>query len=89
MMNIISNHNLVIREQVRFPKSKKRRIQKKWTKDPRNWRTRPDTAIYRINDPWRGEVLIGHPATAARIRAMFAAEPRGLGLGLGFEGVLY
>lgn len=27
------------REQFRFPKSKKRRIRKKWAKDPRNWRS--------------------------------------------------
>jgi hypothetical protein len=27
-----------VRRQVRFPRSKKRRIRKKWAKDPRNWR---------------------------------------------------
>ena len=28
-------------EQFRFPRSKRRRIRKKWRKDPRNWRTTP------------------------------------------------
>ena len=30
------------REQVRFPRSKRKRIRKKWRKDPRNWRTTYD-----------------------------------------------
>lgn len=29
---------LTVRRQFRFPRSKKKRIQKKWRKDPRNWR---------------------------------------------------
>ena len=40
-MNVIVSHNLNDREhrQVRFPRSKRRRIRKKWSKNPRNWRT--------------------------------------------------
>lgn len=37
---------LVRRRQVCFPRSKRRRIQKKWRKDPKNWITEPDPHVY-------------------------------------------
>ena len=33
------------REQFRFPRSRKKRIRKKWRKDPRNWREVRDKVI--------------------------------------------
>lgn len=42
---IHSNPNLT--EQFRFPTSKKKRIRKKWSKDPRNFR--PSRSVYMIN----------------------------------------
>jgi hypothetical protein len=40
---------MTVRRQVRFPRSKKRRIRKKWAKDQRNWK---DVRVaFRIVDP--------------------------------------
>lgn len=36
-----------IRRQFRFPRSKKKRIRKKWAKDPRNWRE--ENVIWKIS----------------------------------------
>ena len=40
-VRIVEDSSATKRMQVRFPKSKKRRIRKKWRKDPRNWRDVP------------------------------------------------
>lgn len=43
-----------IRVQVRFPKSKKRRIRKKWAKRPENWAIQdvvPPGTVYLVRDP--------------------------------------
>ncbi len=40
---------LVRRRQVRFPRSKRRRIRKKWRKNPKNWITEPDPNVYLMN----------------------------------------
>lgn len=37
---------LIRRRQVRFPRSKRRRIRKKWRKNPKNWITEPDPNVY-------------------------------------------
>jgi len=50
--------------QVRFPKSRRRRIRKKWRKDPRNWRAFPVRACYRM-----GDRFVCDFATYADIRA--------------------
>ena len=36
------------RYQFRFPRSKRKRIQRKWAKDPRNWRTRHVPKVYNM-----------------------------------------
>lgn len=45
--------------QVRFPRSKRKRIQKKWRKDDRNYANVPSKSIMRI--PPNGEHLVMHP----------------------------
>lgn len=52
----------VEREQFRFPRSKKRRIRKKWTRDPRNWRSVEVDVAYMIC----GRLVLG-PNVAARL----------------------
>lgn len=51
--------------QVRFPRSKKRRIRRKWAKDRRNWvfETEPMEAVLRI-----GNRLVMHPDVAEQLR---------------------
>lgn len=51
------------RKQVRFPRSKKVRIQKKWRKDWRNYETVTTTPVYAM-----GGRLIMHPETEVMIR---------------------
>ncbi len=62
-MIFISSANLTKRFQYRFPKSKRRRIRKKWQKDPKNWRTVPDDMIYLM-----GNRAICHPATLEKLK---------------------
>lgn len=51
--------------QVRFPRSKRKRIRKKWRKDERNWALRPLPPVcYRV-DSWS---MLGGLTSAARPR---------------------
>lgn len=54
---------LLTTAQFRFPKSKRRRIRKKWRKNPENFRTLPDTNFYQY-----GENIICHSKMARRLR---------------------
>ena len=62
--------------QVRFPRSKKRRIRKKWRQDSANWEPAvklPDPDLYRMT-LWGRECFVGHPATVARLYQMLEAR---------------
>jgi hypothetical protein len=61
------------RRQIRFPRSKKRRIQQKWAKDPRNWRSFPKSEIYEI----QGGIVFMHPDIAAELRKRLKEAPDG------------
>lgn len=63
-MNIIKSPHLVKRVQFRFPKSKRRRIRKKWAKQSKNFKTIPLDEIYRM-----GNSFVMHPRMAERLRA--------------------
>ena len=52
------------RVQYRRPRSKKRRIRRKWAADPRNWRTTPIRGAYRM-----GDRFIVDPLTYAELAA--------------------
>lgn len=56
------------RKQVRFPKSRKRRIRRKWAKNPRNWREK------QVPLSWRtiGGDVICNQAFMAELRAFCA-----------------
>ena len=69
MLKIVENHLLVKREQIKFPRSKKKRILKKWYKDPKNWISYPDPAVYKS-----GNTIFCHPIMASRIKAAMREE---------------
>lgn len=61
--NIIENTLLVERDrQVRFPKSKKRRIRKKWSAKDKNWSFKPITLLVGTN------TIHCHPEIARQLR---------------------
>lgn len=62
-MQIIESTSLTTTTQFRFPKSKRRRIRKKWSKNPKNFRTVPRTDFFLYNG-----AIICHPKMARRLR---------------------
>lgn len=72
----IGGYNVVVnttgftrKEQVRFPRSKRRRIRKKWAKREENYRTKILDDILEIHG-----VLYMHPRTARRLQDAFAHD---------------
>jgi len=61
---IVENPLLCDRIQVKFPRSNKQRIRKKWAKRASNWKSVPKRDVYKI-----GGMLVCHPITATAIRA--------------------
>lgn len=55
-------HELTVRKQVRFPRSKKARIRRKWAKQAKNWQSEPDPALYMV-----GGCIVGHRETVAKM----------------------
>lgn len=53
-------------KQFRFPRSKGKRIQKKWAKDPRNRRQFPVKNVYVLN----GNTIVMHPEDYAKIKRL-------------------
>lgn len=62
---------LVVRKQTKFPRSKKKRIRKKWAKQDKNWTTTPLPTMIRM-----GFKLFAHPATIARLKKEINEENR-------------
>lgn len=68
---IITSIHLVDHRQVRFPRSKKRRIRKKWSNRGSNWRSVPSAQIYELHTG----ILLMHPVMADRfVRQLVARE---------------
>jgi hypothetical protein len=77
---------MVERVQIRFPKTKKKRIRRKWAKRPCNWVERPLRDVYQV-----GGAFIMHPAlwrefcqtldveVAAGLDGLLRAAARGIG----------
>ncbi len=63
--NLIASPYLGDTVQVRFPKSKKRRIRKKWAKRSQNWRVKPSDRGYVMDG---GATVIGDPGVIAAMR---------------------
>lgn len=62
---VIVNEFLTETIQYRHPKSKKKRIQKKWRKNPNNWKTRPIPRAFYAPDQ---DVFVMHPDTAEKLK---------------------
>jgi len=77
-MRIFPNVNLMERFQFRFPRSKGRRIRTKWSKQGRNWSTRPDTHVYMTPDG-----IYCHPVIASAIQNTIPAALDRMEPGLG------
>ena len=60
---------LTERVQIRFPRSKKKRIRKKWARDPKNFRDVPREYAYIID-----EVMYMHPDTLARLQKVVSQQ---------------
>ncbi len=56
------------RVQVRRPRSKRKRIRRKWSKNPRNWRRTLKPAVYQIGTM----LVVNAPAYAALMAALGA-----------------
>jgi hypothetical protein len=72
-MGLIVSHSVQETKfiQIRFPKSKKKRIRKKWSKRPENWELRYDksTKGYVLGD----KMIVG-PETFKRIKNVIEAN---------------
>ena len=66
-VRIIESVHACVRTQVRFPRTKKRRIQKKWAKQERNVEYRPTAFI-------ASGVLVAHPSIVAQLREKAARD---------------
>ena len=60
----------MIREQVRFPRSKRSRMRRKWAKRESNWRTRIEPQAYRM-----GDVMVVHPMLMDAIQKQLGLHP--------------
>lgn len=78
--DVLTHRALLVREQHRFPRSRKRRIREKWERRARNWRTVPDPSIYEMVPPPGWPTIYGgrpwlvmHPDTLERLQRAPAA----------------
>ena len=62
---------LAVREQYRFPRSKKKRIRKKWRRNERNWHTVPQRRIYRV-----GNCIYAHPVVIDELMYWINMKPK-------------
>jgi len=69
-IKVIPNPNMIKLVQSRFPRSKSKRIRKKWKKDLHNWHSKPSDEVYA--DMSRG-VIYCHPVMFRRIKEEFDA----------------
>ncbi len=70
---LLSSPALTVRTQVRFPRSKRKRIRKKWAKRSRNWTVRPREDFFIIAE---SRTILGHPQAISRLRQQFLREAR-------------
>lgn len=57
-------------QQFRFPRTRKRRIRKKWAKDTGNWRRAPMMSVLQL-----GNRFYCHPVVAAKLRRQIQGSP--------------
>lgn len=71
-LQILESNHCADTRQFRFPRSKKKRIRKKWEKRPENYRRVPWK--YAIHDT-RSGLMVMHPLMAAELRRTIAERP--------------
>lgn len=64
-MPIVTSFHLTETIQFRFPKSKKKRIRKKWSKNESNYRLAPSSNLYITNN-----TIYMHPETRKKIHKL-------------------
>jgi len=62
-LRLVADAGMSEYRQMRFPRSKGRRIRKKWRRDSRNFRFVPLNKIYRV-----GDTLVAHPAVIEQLK---------------------
>lgn len=62
-LKIVESHACVARKQVKFPRSKKKRIRKKWSKNHKYYSDVLSSKFYRYQD-----MIICHPVMARQVR---------------------
>lgn len=62
-VRVYSSPHMADRKQVRFPRTKKRRIRKKWAKRPENYKTIPWDKVYQM-----GDAIYAHPAMIEKLK---------------------
>ena len=67
---VLEDANFIKRIQVRFPTSKKRRIQKKWGLRSANYSNYPDPELYVMK---QRKMIVGHPVTIREMAALYDA----------------
>lgn len=73
-VEVMESEFCVDRVQIRFPRTKKRRIRRKWAKRERNFEARPAKAVYRIKNALGGDYILGHPVTIGKMRDAIQRE---------------
>lgn len=53
----VKEHDLTEYQQVKFPRSKKRRVRKKWKKNFSNWGTAPSSEVFAIDEDAMNDAL--------------------------------
>lgn len=76
---ILENHLLVKRKMIKNCRSKKKRIIKKWFKNPKNYKAEPDTNYYVA-----GNLIFCHSSMAYRVREIMkeSASPFFIPMGM-------
>ena len=62
-LRLVSNPQMCDHKQVRFPRSKKRRIRRKWAKNQKNWKDIPQSNYYICNGS-----IIAHPEIIEQLK---------------------
>lgn len=70
-LGVIESPDCATFKQMKFPKSKKSRIRKKWAKNPKHWGYEPWSYAIQTVDP---PTLVCHPTFAAKIRQLLATD---------------
>lgn len=66
---LVEDPRLVLARQIRFPRSKRRRIRRKWARRAANCEFKPDENCYLLPEK---KTLIAHPSVIARLKAKLA-----------------